>query len=71
MPPTLPLVLAKPLILMKLSQALLGAILVGVTVQASSCNKNDDNKPKVKPSTTLGKGGLANPGDCCPACGRG
>lgn len=55
---------------MKLSQALLGAILVGVTVQASSCKKND-NKPKGKPNTTIGNGGLANPGDGCPACGRG
>ena len=51
---------------MKLSQALLGAILVGVTVQASSCSKDKDCKPTKKPTSGLGK-----PVDCCPACGRG
>jgi len=71
MPSTLPLVFPKSLTLMKLSQALLGAILVGVTVQASSCTKNDDNKPKGKPKATIGNSNAPTPGDCCPACGRG
>jgi hypothetical protein len=56
---------------MKLSQALLGAILVGVTVQASSCSKNKDVKPKEKGNTVINKGPNPTPGDCCPACGRG
>ncbi|WP_233635912.1 chryseobasin-related MNIO class RiPP peptide [Hymenobacter setariae] len=55
---------------MKLSKALLGAILVGVTVQTTtSCGKKGDPKPKEV-------GAQANSGEKkepfnCPACGLG
>ncbi|MBJ6143401.1 hypothetical protein [Hymenobacter sp. BT559] len=55
---------------MKLSKALLSAILVGVTVQATtSCGKKGDPKPKEL-------AGQANQGEKkepynCPACGLG
>ncbi len=54
---------------MKLSKTLLGAMLVGVAVQASSCKK-DDPKPRGEQASAAPKPAPASP-DNCPACGRG
>lgn len=53
--------------IMKLSKALLGAILVGVTVQTIGCTKKDAPEPKKE------KGGkeVTKSPDNCPACGMG
>jgi hypothetical protein len=52
---------------MKLSKALLSALLVGVTVQTiTSCNKKDEPKP-VTQTKEKGATELFN----CPACGMG
>lgn len=51
---------------MKLSKTLLGAVLVGITVQAASCNKKDAPAPKDK----KGKEVIKTP-DNCPGCGMG
>jgi hypothetical protein len=59
---------------MKLSKALLGALLLGIAVETTSCNKKDDNHPvpfvSEKDDTVTPPIDLNNP-DCCPACGRG
>jgi hypothetical protein len=54
---------------MKLSQAVLGAVLVGLTAQATSCIKKGDPTPKEE----QGKTGSKTPKvpDNCPACGLG
>lgn len=52
---------------MKLPKALLGAILVGVAVQSTSCIKKDDPAPKEGQQ----KGGKSAPPVNCPACGLG
>jgi hypothetical protein len=54
---------------MKLPKALLGAILVGITVQATSCSKEDAPKPKEE----VGKNGkeVSKTPVNCPACGMG
>lgn len=57
---------------MKLSKTLLGAILVGVTVQASSCKKGSDPTPKYEQASNS----KTNPETPkapmnCPACGMG
>jgi hypothetical protein len=52
---------------MKLPKAVLGAVLVGLAVQATSCVKKDDAKPKGE--KTSEKGGKTI--DSCPACGMG
>ena len=58
------------LFLMKLSKALLSAILVGVTVQATtSCNKKEDPEPKTTATQSSGNG-VKEPINC-PACGLG
>jgi hypothetical protein len=51
---------------MKLSQAVLGAVLVGLTVQTTSCIKKGDPTPKEEQ-------GKKNPKvpDNCPGCGLG
>jgi hypothetical protein len=55
---------------MKLSKALLSAILVGVTVQATtSCNKKEDPEPKTTATQASGNG--AKEPINCPACGLG
>ena len=57
---------------MKLSNALLGALLLGIAVETSSCNKADDKK--VTPSQTTDDTKPQNqpmPQDNCPACGMG
>ncbi|GAB3226117.1 hypothetical protein GCM10027346_08060 [Hymenobacter seoulensis] len=53
---------------MKLSQAVLGAFLVGLTVQTTSCVKKGDPTPKEESKT-----GSKTPKvpDNCPACGMG
>lgn len=60
---------------MKISQALLGAILMGITVQAvSSCDKKQQNniKPEVQQPVTDASHPEPNPNqDPCPACGMG
>ena len=54
---------------MKLSKALLGAIVVGITAQATAgCNKKDTPTPQKSPLLTGKK--LTAP-DNCPACGLG
>ncbi|WP_167855232.1 hypothetical protein [Hymenobacter wooponensis] len=54
---------------MKLSQAVLGAVLVGLTVQTTSCIKKDDPTPKEE----QGKPSKKSPKvpDSCPGCGLG
>lgn len=55
---------------MKLPKVLLGAIAVGITVQATSCGKKNDPTPQKSPILTGQK--IANPSlDNCPACGLG
>lgn len=57
---------------MKLPKALLGAILVGVAVQATGCNKGSDPTPKGEKASAANstKEGVKTP-DNCPACGLG
>ncbi len=57
---------------MELSKALLGAMLLGIAVQTTSCTKGDDKK--VKPSTTHQESTTvpnAEGNEPCPACGMG
>lgn len=54
---------------MKLSKALLGAILVGMTVQITGCKK-DDPTPKDEQVGKSKKAGATTPANC-PACGMG
>jgi hypothetical protein len=54
---------------MKLSKALLGAILVGVTAQATGCTKGEEPKPKQE-QKKKGESGTKTP-DYCPGCGMG
>lgn len=60
---------------MKISQALLGAILMGITVQAvSSCDKKQQDKIKPVSEQQVSDQAHPNPNpgeDCCPACGMG
>lgn len=51
---------------MKLPKKLLGAILIGVTIQITACDKEDETKPTEKEQTEEQKY-LGN----CPACGMG
>ncbi|WP_165903738.1 hypothetical protein [Hymenobacter gummosus] len=52
---------------MKLPKAVLGAVLVGLAVQTTSCIKKDEVKPNGE--KTGQKGGKTI--DSCPACGMG
>lgn len=55
---------------MKLSKALLGAIVVGITVQTTvSCAKK--NAPDPKEQTAKAEKEPVRPPDNCPACGMG
>ncbi len=60
---------------MKISQALLGAILMGITVQAvSSCDKKQHNNIKPEVQQPVADPAHADPDpnqDPCPACGMG
>ena len=49
---------------MKLSKALIGAILVGITLQTVGCDKDDTTKPD---KDSKKKKAVYN----CPACGMG
>lgn len=54
---------------MKLPKSLLGAILIGITVQTTtSCNKDKSVKPKEKKEEVKKP---YNMPDGCPACGMG
>ncbi|MCB2408827.1 chryseobasin-related MNIO class RiPP peptide [Hymenobacter lucidus] len=55
---------------MKLSQALLGAVLVGMVAQTTTSCKKDNPGPKSEQGTLKGKK-TPVPGDNCPACGLG
>ncbi|WP_449404451.1 chryseobasin-related MNIO class RiPP peptide [Hymenobacter crusticola] len=55
---------------MKLPKALLGAMLVGITVHATSCTKNGDPQPKSERGEKNGKETAKTPVNC-PACGMG
>lgn len=63
---------------MKLSKSLLGAVLVGITVQTTGCTKDDaptpageqSGKSVKQPYWQKAKGGTTTP-DNCPACGMG
>lgn len=57
-------------ITMKLPKALLGAILVGITVQTTGCTKEELPGPKMEQGGEKGKGVVKVP-DNCPACGMG
>lgn len=55
---------------MKLSKALLGAIVVGITVQTTvSCSKKNTPEPKEQ-AAKQGKGTSQVPNNC-PGCGMG
>lgn len=53
---------------MELPKALLGAILLGITVQATSCSKEATN---VQPDQTEQTDDAPKTIDDCPACGMG
>ncbi|WP_303311271.1 hypothetical protein [Hymenobacter sp. BT730] len=55
---------------MKLPKALLGAIVVGLTVQTTGCSSKDTPTPKGEQVSKDGKTVTTIP-DNCPACGRG
>lgn len=54
---------------MKLPKVLLGAILVGITVQATGCDKKDLPGPKEEGGKKAVQGGKTP--DYCPGCGLG
>ncbi len=59
---------------MKLSNALLGALLLGIVVETTSCSKKDEVKISDKAAVGSQQATPDNhpqPADCCPACGRG
>lgn len=53
---------------MELSKALLGALLLGIAVETSSCTKDDAQN--VTPANGTEQTNPAHP-DNCPACGMG
>ncbi len=56
---------------MELPKALLGAILLGITVQTTSCSdKNELPGPKAEKEKTTKTPEKSDPGNC-PACGMG
>ncbi len=55
---------------MKLPKALLGAILVGVAVQATGCKKGSEPTPKGEQGAKAEKEAAKTPANC-PACGMG
>ncbi|MXV51033.1 hypothetical protein GS399_08615 [Pedobacter sp. HMF7647] len=52
---------------MKLSKALISALIVGITVQAAGCKKDD----AANPETTNGKKNKKTQPYSCPGCGMG
>ncbi|WP_400193190.1 hypothetical protein [Hymenobacter sp. B81] len=54
---------------MKLPKAVLGAVLIGLTVHTTSCDKKDAPAPKGEQGDQ-GKGSSKGP-EGCPACGMG
>ncbi len=54
---------------MKLSKALIGAILIGISIQTSGCDKEESAKPDTE--ETSGSEGIKNIPDNCPGCGMG
>ena len=54
---------------MKLSRALIGAILIGITIQTTGCDKDESTKPDTE--TTPGIKNKKNIPDSCPGCGMG
>ncbi len=55
---------------MKLPQTLLGALLVGITLQATSCTKKD-NKDLAPKDNVKKEVNNTNNQEPCPACGMG
>lgn len=55
---------------MKLSKALLGAILIGISVQTSSC-KQEENLPQPQAENQGNNHGNNEALGNCPACGMG
>jgi len=53
---------------MKLSKALLGAMLVGITAQTTACTKGDEPTPK---GEKVAKENSKKAPVYCPACGLG
>ncbi|SFH32572.1 chryseobasin-related MNIO class RiPP peptide [Pontibacter chinhatensis] len=56
---------------MKLPKTLLSAIVVGIAVQTSACQKDDLPKPTAENGGKDGKEVIKTPYDNCPACGMG
>jgi hypothetical protein len=57
---------------MKLPKSLLGAVLVGLTVQASSCQKGKEPAPKEEQTAKTGSNSETPKSPMnCPACGMG
>lgn len=54
---------------MKLPKALIGAILIGITIQTTGCDKDDPAKPDTQQASGSNK--IKNVPDNCPACGMG
>ena len=54
---------------MKLSKALIGAILIGITIQTTGCDKDESTKPDTETSPETGN--KKNFPDSCPGCGMG
>lgn len=55
---------------MKLSKAVLGALLVGVTAQATGCKKGNEPTPKDEQASKTNQETPKAPLNC-PACGMG
>ena len=53
---------------MKLSKALIGAILIGITIQTTGCDKDESTKPDTETAPESKKKNIP---DNCPACGMG
>ncbi|AHJ96965.1 chryseobasin-related MNIO class RiPP peptide [Hymenobacter swuensis] len=57
---------------MKIPQAVLGAVLVGLAVQTTGCSSKNDPKPKQTSEQEAKKSGEASKEPInCPACGLG
>lgn len=57
---------------MKISQAVLGAMLVGLAVQTTGCSAKNDPKPKETSGQNAKKSGeVPKEPSNCPACGMG
>lgn len=56
---------------MKLSKSLLGAILIGITLQTTTSCKKEKESPKAKQEAQKKEEEKAKTSDPCPACGMG